>query len=111
MHHRYYGVCRANIGREADIRTVDGRRLHGQLVGVTPSGVRLSPTGRGITDKDVASVKGVRALDTKGDKTGDSILFFPFFVPFAAITALTFAAAATAPFRFRRRRFRRRFFY
>lgn len=119
MPQNYYSMCRANIGRVCDISTTDGRRISGRIAGVTPTGVQLTPLGSGISeekDSNSKTVKGIQAVDSKHTKEGNEVLFFfPFFIPFAAITALAFAAAATPFFGFGfrrpfRRGFRRGFF-
>lgn len=104
MPHKYYSVCQANIGRVCHISTTDGRRISGRIACVTPTGVQLTPLGSGISggkESKTKTVKGTQAVDSKHKKEGNKVFFFfPFFIPFAAITALAFAAAATPFFWF-----------
>jgi hypothetical protein len=118
MAHRYYHICSSNIGRVATIRTYDGGVYSGRISRVTDSHVYLAPVGGGISGKDNKEVKNLAkiAVASEKDEKGSEVFFF--FFPFAAIAALTFAAAAT-PFYgsgfghgFGRRPLgRRRFFY
>jgi hypothetical protein len=115
MAHRYYHICSSNIGLVATIRTYDGRVCSGRISRVTDSHVYLTPVGGEISGKDKKELKTLtkHADSSKKDENGSEVqFFFPFVIPLAAIAALTFAAAATPFFGFRRPFVgRRRFFY
>lgn len=69
MSHRYYHLCRANIGRPVRIRTHDGRWHMGTIGRVSPSGVYLAPFGRQISDEKAYKQKDqAKTLKTNNEK-------------------------------------------
>ncbi|EGL82733.1 hypothetical protein CathTA2_1741 [Caldalkalibacillus thermarum TA2.A1] len=115
MTHRYYHLCRANIGRIAYIRTRDGRRITGRVDRVTPTHVYITPFGHGVSLEqkvEEGTPDAKHAITTTSKEKGEEVLFFffPVAIAFAAIAAIAFAAAFSPFVGFRRPFFRRPFF-
>lgn len=94
MAHPLYHPCRRALNRPVTLHLKDGRDYHGILHDVSHDGVHVRPISTVASEGEQVNV-GTADNPTPQAAEAENV-FFPFFVPFAALAGFTLGVAAGA---------------